>query len=108
MAHADGRVDPNGRTIRNLLKVTYHDGGACVPLAQTARELVKVLLPRSNRQLYRGTADAVHQWLDLLHAHSPDVVAPAPGHHHHGAANPFRCGHGAQRYARRGRASVAG
>jgi glucose-1-phosphate adenylyltransferase len=36
---------------------------------------IKVLLPRSNRQLYRGTADAVHQWLDLLQAHSPDVVA---------------------------------
>ena len=37
--------------------------------------LIKVLLPRSNRQLFRGTADAVHQYLDLIHAHSPDLVA---------------------------------
>lgn len=37
--------------------------------------VVKVLLPRSNRQLFRGTADAVHQYLDLIHAHSPDLVA---------------------------------
>jgi len=37
--------------------------------------VIKVLLPRSNRQLFRGTADAVHQYVDLIHAHSPDLVA---------------------------------
>ena len=36
---------------------------------------IKVLLPRSNRQLFQGTADAVHHYVDLLQAHSPDVVA---------------------------------
>jgi glucose-1-phosphate adenylyltransferase len=36
---------------------------------------LKVLLPRSNRQPFQGTADAVHHYLDLLQAHSPDVVA---------------------------------
>ena len=37
--------------------------------------VIKVLLPRSNRQLFRGTADAVHQYVDLIQAHSPDLVA---------------------------------
>jgi glucose-1-phosphate adenylyltransferase len=36
---------------------------------------IKVLLPRSNRQLFRGTADAVHQYHDLIQAHAPDIVA---------------------------------
>jgi glucose-1-phosphate adenylyltransferase len=38
---------------------------------------IKVLLPRSNTLggHYKGTADAVYQHLDLLQAHSPDLVA---------------------------------
>ncbi|HEV2431548.1 MAG TPA: sugar phosphate nucleotidyltransferase, partial [Burkholderiales bacterium] len=38
---------------------------------------IKVLLPRSNTLggQFKGTADAVYQYLDLLQAHSPDVVA---------------------------------
>jgi len=38
---------------------------------------IKVLLPRSNTLggQFKGTADAVYQSLDLLHSHSPDVVA---------------------------------
>src|SRR5882757_1955393 len=38
---------------------------------------IKVLLPRSNTLggYYKGTADAVYQQLELLQAHSPDLVA---------------------------------
>jgi len=38
---------------------------------------VKVLLPRSNTLAgqFKGTADAVHQVLDLVQAHAPDVIA---------------------------------
>jgi glucose-1-phosphate adenylyltransferase len=38
---------------------------------------IKVLLPRSNTLggQFKGTADAVYQYLDLLQAHSPDLVA---------------------------------
>lgn len=38
---------------------------------------INVLLPRSNTLggQFKGTADAVHQYLDLLQAHSPDLVA---------------------------------
>jgi glucose-1-phosphate adenylyltransferase len=38
---------------------------------------IKVLLPRSNTLAgqFKGTADAVYQYLDLLQAHSPDLVA---------------------------------
>jgi glucose-1-phosphate adenylyltransferase len=38
---------------------------------------IKVLLPRSNTfdSQFKGTADAVYQYLDVLQAHSPDVVA---------------------------------
>ena len=45
------------------------------PWFDDAAGVIKVLLPRSNRQLFRGTADAVHQYLDLIQAHSPDLVA---------------------------------
>jgi glucose-1-phosphate adenylyltransferase len=39
--------------------------------------LIKVLLPRSNTLAgqFKGTADAVYQYLDLLQAHAPDMVA---------------------------------
>jgi glucose-1-phosphate adenylyltransferase len=38
---------------------------------------IKVLLPRANTfdGQFKGTADAVYQYLDLLQAHSPDIVA---------------------------------
>src|SRR5436190_14113486 len=52
-----------------------HVATAWAPWFSDSDGLIKVLLPRSNRQLFRGTADAVHQYLDLLQAHSPDVVA---------------------------------
>jgi len=39
--------------------------------------MIRVLLPRSNTLAgqFKGTADAVYQYLDLLQAHSPDLVA---------------------------------
>src|SRR5438128_3994267 len=39
--------------------------------------LIKVLLPQSNTLSgqFKGTADAVYQYLDVVQAHSPDVVA---------------------------------
>jgi glucose-1-phosphate adenylyltransferase len=39
--------------------------------------VIKVLLPRSNTLggHYKGTADAVYQQLELLQAHSPDLIA---------------------------------
>ena len=52
-----------------------HIAAAWAPWFTGTEGTIKVLLPRSNRQLFRGTADAVHQYLDLLQAHSPDVVA---------------------------------
>lgn len=52
-----------------------HIAAAWAPWFTDTDGNIKVLLPRSNRQLFRGTADAVHQYLDLLQAHSPDVVA---------------------------------
>jgi glucose-1-phosphate adenylyltransferase len=38
---------------------------------------IKVLLPRSNTLggQFKGTADAVYQYLDLIQAHAPDLVA---------------------------------
>src|SRR5687768_6573412 len=52
-----------------------HISSAWAPRFSKSDGAVKVLLPRSNRQPFRGTADAVHHYLDLLQAHSPDVVA---------------------------------
>jgi len=52
-----------------------HIAASWAPWFNDSDGLIKVLLPRSNRQLFRGTADAVYQYLDVLHAHSPDVVA---------------------------------
>ena len=39
--------------------------------------MIKVLLPRSNTLggQFKGTADAVYQYLDLVQAHAPDLVA---------------------------------
>src|SRR5437763_4359833 len=38
---------------------------------------IRVLLPRSNTLggQFKGTADAVYQYIDLIEAHSPDLVA---------------------------------
>jgi glucose-1-phosphate adenylyltransferase len=52
-----------------------HISTAWAPWFTDSEGSIKVLLPRSNRQLFQGTADAVHQYVDLLQAHSPDVVA---------------------------------
>ena len=52
-----------------------HVAAAWAPWLDAPGSVIKVLLPRSNRQLFRGTADAVHQCFDVLQAHSPDVVA---------------------------------
>jgi glucose-1-phosphate adenylyltransferase len=52
-----------------------HIAAAWTPWVTDTDGTIKVLLPRSNRHLFRGTADAVHQYLDLLQAHAPDVVA---------------------------------
>ena len=51
-----------------------HISSAWAPRFSESDGALKVLLPRSNRQLFRGTADAVHHYLDLLQAHAPDVV----------------------------------
>jgi glucose-1-phosphate adenylyltransferase len=54
-----------------------HVAAAWAPSAEDGEGLIKVLLPRSNTLSgqFKGTADAVYQYLDLLQAHSPDVVA---------------------------------
>lgn len=52
-----------------------HIANAWAPWFSDGEGMIKVLLPRSNRQLFRGTADAVSQYMDLLQAHAPDVVA---------------------------------
>lgn len=52
-----------------------HIASAWAPWFAGSEGVIKVLLPRSTRQLFQGTADAVHQYIDLLQAHSPDVVA---------------------------------
>jgi glucose-1-phosphate adenylyltransferase len=52
-----------------------HIAASWTPWFNDSEGLIKVLLPRSNRQLFRGTADAVYQYLDVLQAHSPDIVA---------------------------------
>lgn len=54
-----------------------HVAAAWAPWFANGAGSIKVLLPRSNAPggRFRGTADAVYQYLDLLRAHSPDVVA---------------------------------
>jgi glucose-1-phosphate adenylyltransferase len=52
-----------------------HIATAWAPWFSDGDGVIKGLLPRSNRQLFRGTADAVAQYIDLLQAHAPDVVA---------------------------------
>ncbi len=54
-----------------------HVAAAWAPSFDGGRGLIKVLLPRANTLSgqFKGTADAVYQYLDLVHAHAPDVVA---------------------------------
>jgi glucose-1-phosphate adenylyltransferase len=54
-----------------------HVSAAWSPWFADSEGTIKVLLPRSNTLSgqFKGTADAVYQYLELLQAHSPDVVA---------------------------------
>ncbi len=52
-----------------------HIEAAWAPWFQNGAGMIKTLLSRSNRVPFKGTADAVHQCLDVLQAHSPDLVA---------------------------------
>src|ERR671924_926967 len=54
-----------------------HINAAWAPWFSDGEGTIKVLLPRSNTLggQFKGTADAVYQYLDLIQAHSPDVVA---------------------------------
>jgi glucose-1-phosphate adenylyltransferase len=54
-----------------------HINDAWAPWFAEGQGNIKVLLPRSNTLggQFKGTADAVYQYLDLLQAHSPDLVA---------------------------------
>jgi glucose-1-phosphate adenylyltransferase len=54
-----------------------HVQKAWAPWFAQSEGLIKVLLPQSNTLggQFKGTADAVYQYLDLLQAHSPDMVA---------------------------------
>ena len=54
-----------------------HINAAWAPWFGDGEGTIKVLLPRSNTLSgqFKGTADAVYQYLDLLAAHAPDIVA---------------------------------
>jgi glucose-1-phosphate adenylyltransferase len=54
-----------------------HIQTAWAPWFDESEGTIKVLLPRSNTLggQFKGTADAVYQHLELLQAHSPDLVA---------------------------------
>jgi glucose-1-phosphate adenylyltransferase len=54
-----------------------HISAAWAPWFADGEGMIKVLLPRSNTLAgqFKGTADAVYQYLELLQAHAPDVVA---------------------------------
>src|SRR3982751_5291333 len=54
-----------------------HIQAAWAPWFAGSEGLIKVLLPRSNTLggRFKGTADAVYQYLDVVQAHSADVVA---------------------------------
>jgi glucose-1-phosphate adenylyltransferase len=58
----------------SLLK---HIEAAWSPWFADGEGMIKTLLPRSNTLggQFKGTADAVYQYLDVLRAHSPDLVA---------------------------------
>jgi glucose-1-phosphate adenylyltransferase len=54
-----------------------HIQAAWAPWFAHTEGSIKVLLPRANtlEGQFKGTADAVYQYLDLVQAHAPDIVA---------------------------------
>ena len=54
-----------------------HIQAAWAPWFEQSEGLIKVLLPRANtlEGQFKGTADAVYQYLDVVQAHAPDMVA---------------------------------
>jgi glucose-1-phosphate adenylyltransferase len=54
-----------------------HIQTAWAPWFDQSEGLIKVLLPRANtlEGRFKGTADAVYQYLDVVQAHAPDMVA---------------------------------
>src|SRR5207248_857137 len=54
-----------------------HIQTAWAPWSRQSEGQIKVLLPRANtlEGRFQGTADAVYQYLDLVQAHAPDLVA---------------------------------
>jgi glucose-1-phosphate adenylyltransferase len=54
-----------------------HIAAAWAPCFAQSEGMIKVLLPRTNTLSgqFKGTADAVYQYLDLIQAHAPDLVA---------------------------------
>lgn len=54
-----------------------HISSAWSPWFTDGEGTIKVLLPRSNTlgSRFKGTADAVYQYLDVVQAHAPDLVA---------------------------------
>jgi glucose-1-phosphate adenylyltransferase len=54
-----------------------HVSAAWSPWFAHSEGTIRVLLPRSNTLggQFKGTADAIYQYLDLLQEHSPDIVA---------------------------------
>ena len=54
-----------------------HINTAWAPCHPDSQGSIKILLPRSNTLggRFKGTADAVYQYLDLLQTHAPDLVA---------------------------------
>ena len=52
----DGRIDPDGATLRRLRQVTYNDGGSCQPGQLSARALVSKLLPHIGERYVFGAA----------------------------------------------------
>ena len=57
--------------------LVQHIRKAWSPWFEEAEGTIRVLLPQSNTLAgqFKGTADAVYQYLDLLQAHDPDLVA---------------------------------
>ena len=57
--------------------LVQHIRKAWSPWFEESEGTIKVLLPQSNTLAgqFKGTADAVYQYLDLLQAHDPDLVA---------------------------------
>jgi glucose-1-phosphate adenylyltransferase len=54
-----------------------HIQAAWSPWFEQSEGLIRVLLPRANtlEGQFKGTADAVYQYLDVVQAHAPDMVA---------------------------------